>query len=186
MITRRPGTPSSSAGVTSPIAVAHTPHFSATASTWSRFSGVTIRSIRSCDSLARISVGDIDASRSGTRSSQTRMPVPAAAAVSVSAQVRPAPPRSWIPATRPASYSSRQLSISSFSMNGSPTCTDGRRCSAPSSKVAEASTETPPMPSRPVRAPSSTTTLPTPAASLCCSRATGRTPMLSALTSGLP
>ena len=110
---------------------------------------MTISSIRSCDSLARISVGDIDASRSGTRSSQTRMPVPAAAAVSVSAQVRPAPPRSWMPATRPASYSSRQLSISSFSMNGSPTCTDGRRCSASSSKVADASTETPPMPSRP-------------------------------------
>jgi hypothetical protein len=71
-------------------------------------------------------------------------------------------------------------------MNGSPTCTDGRRAEAPSSKVADASTDTPPMPSRPVRAPSSTTTLPTPAASLCCSRSTGRTPIERALTSGFP
>jgi hypothetical protein len=68
LITRRPGRPSVSLAVTSPIAVAQTPHFSATCNTWSSFSGATISSMRSCDSLARISVGDIDASRSGTRS----------------------------------------------------------------------------------------------------------------------
>ena len=76
--------------------------------------------------------------------------------------------------------------MSSFSMNGSPTCTLGRRCSLPSSKVALASTETPPMPSRPVLAPIRTTTLPAPAAALFCSRSTGSTPTQSALTSGLP
>ena len=43
--------------------------------------------------------------------------------------------------------------MSSFSMNGSPTCTLGRLVGPPSSKVSEASTETPPMPSPPVRAP---------------------------------
>jgi hypothetical protein len=103
LITRRPGWPSVSLGVTSPMLVAQTPHFSATLSTASSFSGATISSMRSWDSLARISVGDIEASRSGTRSRKTRMPVPAAAAVSVRAQVRPAPPRSWMPTTRPAS-----------------------------------------------------------------------------------
>src|ERR671933_614490 len=51
-----------------------------------------------------------------------------------------------MPTTSPASYSSRPVSTSSFSMNGSPTWTEGRRCSAPSSNVAEASTDTPPPP----------------------------------------
>jgi hypothetical protein len=51
------------------------------------------------------------------------------------------------------SYSSRHASISSFSRNGSPTCTLGRRVSLSSANVALASTDTPPMPSRPVLAP---------------------------------
>ena len=185
-MTSRPGWPSGDGAVTSPMAVAQTPHFSAVLSTASSLSGATSSSIRSWDSLARISCGSIEGSRSGTRSSHTRMPVPAAAAVSVSAQVSPAPPRSWMPTTSSASYSSRHASISSFSMNGSPTWTDGRRCSLPSSKVALASTDTPPMPSRPVLAPISTTTLPGPAASFFCSRSTGSTPRQSALTNGLP
>lgn len=91
-----------------------------------------------------------------------------------------------MPATSSASYSSRHASISSFSVNGSPTCTDGRRCSLPSVKVALASTDTPPMPSRPVLAPISTTTLPGPTAALFCNRLTGSTPRQSALTRGLP
>ncbi len=92
------------------------------------------------------------------------MPLLPAADVSVSAQVRPAPPRSWMPSTSFASYISRQASMSSFSVNGSPTWTLGRRAGPSSSKVALARTLTPPMPSRPVLAPSSTTTLPTPRA----------------------
>ena len=52
-------------------------------------------------------------------------PVPAAAS-SVVAHATPAAPRSWMPATRPAAKSSRQHSISSFSVNGSPTWTLGR------------------------------------------------------------
>ena len=44
-------------------------------------------------------------------------------------------------------------SINSFSANGSPICTEGRDAAEPSSSVAEASTLTPPMPSRPVVAP---------------------------------
>ncbi len=41
--------------------------------------------------------------------------------------------------------------MSTFSMNGSPTCTAGRLVGPVSSNVSDASTETPPMPSPPVR-----------------------------------
>ena len=114
------------------------------------------------------------------------MPDFPAAAVSVRAHVSPAPPRSWMPSTSWPSYISRQASMSSFSVNGSPTCTDGRRAGPSSSKVADASTDTPPMPSRPVFAPSSTTTLPTPRAADSWMRSFGMTPRHSAFTSGLP
>ncbi len=56
-------------------------------------------------------------------------------AVSLVAQVSPAPPRSWMPTTRPASSSTRHASISRFSSKGSPTWTLGRLASSP---VAEA------------------------------------------------
>ena len=48
--------------------------------------------------------------------------------------------------------SSRHASINSFSRNGSPTCTVGRRSSEPSSNVSEAIVA-PWIPSRPVFAP---------------------------------
>ena len=54
--------------------------------------------------------------------------------------------------------------MSRFSSNGSPTCTDGRFASEPSSNPADASTLAPPMPSRPVDEPSSTARLPAPSA----------------------
>ena len=54
--------------------------------------------------------------------------------------------------------------MSFFSANGSPTWTDGRLSPSASPNSALASTEAPPMPSRPVEAPKRTTTLPTPAA----------------------
>ena len=56
--------------------------------------------------------------------------------------------------------SSSVASISSFSANGSPTWTDGRLDGSWSPKVADASTDAPPMPSRPVAEPYSTTRLP--------------------------
>ena len=52
--------------------------------------------------------------------------------------------------------------MSTFSANGSPTWTAGRLVGPPSSKVSEASTETPPMPSPPVLAPKRITLLPAP------------------------
>jgi len=94
---------SRSPSVTSPMAVAMTPHLAAIASTAGRFAGVTMASMRSCDSLASTSWGSIDASRNGTRSSCARIPDRPAADVSVRAQVRPAPPRSWMPSTSFAS-----------------------------------------------------------------------------------
>ena len=76
--------------------------------------------------------------------------------------------------------------MSSFSVNGSPTCTLGRRAELSAPKVALASTDTPPMPSRPVFAPSRITALPGPAAALLRRPLTGSTPTQSAFSSGLP
>ena len=78
-----------------------------------------------------------------------------------------------MPTTSPASSSARQASMSRFSSNGSPTCTLGRLASSPSLKPAEASTLTPPMPSRPVDEPSSTARLPSPWAWPSTSRSVG-------------
>ena len=73
-----------------------------------------------------------------------------------------------------------------FSANGSPTCTAGSLRSSPSSKVAEPSTDTPPMPSRPVREPNRMTLLPVPEANARWRSSTFSVPTHSALTSGLP
>ena len=90
--------------------------------------------MRSCDSLIRISAGPRAGSRSGTVSRSTVMPLPPPAASSVVAHATPAAPRSWMPVTRPAAYRSRQHSISSFSMKGSPTWTLGRLAESPSTE----------------------------------------------------
>ncbi len=71
-------------------------------------------------------------------------------------------------------------------MNGSPTCTAGRLACDSSSKVAEASTDAPPMPSGPVRAPNSTTLFPGPGAVASLIWSLRRSPTHKALTSGLP
>ena len=59
---------------------------------------------------------------------------------------------SWMATMQSGSISSRQASISSFSVNGSPTCTVGRLASVSSLNSAEAMVA-PWMPSRPVLAP---------------------------------
>ncbi len=76
--------------------------------------------------------------------------------------------------------------MSTFSANGSPTCTAGRLVGPPSSKVSEARTDTPPMPSPPVLAPKRTTLLPTPEALARWMSSMRMAPTQSALTSGLP
>jgi len=96
-----------------------------------------------------------------------------------------------IPVTSPAWNSSRQHSMRTFSVNGSPTCTLGSflRPALESSsplKVSEASTLTPPMPSSPVRAPNRITLFPVPEACARCRSSLRSTPTHSALTSGLP
>src|SRR5690625_6828631 len=70
-----------------------------------------------------------------------RIPERPLAASSLVAQEIPAAPRSWMPSTVSAANSSRQHSISSFSMKGSPTCTLGRLIGPSSSKVSEARME---------------------------------------------
>ena len=150
--------------VTVPMTVAVTSHLSQIPKNASTLAGSTTAIMRSCDSLMRTSSGVSVLSRSGARSSWTSMPPVPAAASSVVEQVRPAAPRSWMPTTRSAAKISRQHSMSTFSMKGSPTCTLGRLAGPSSSKVALASTEAPPMPSPPVRAPNRTTWLPGPGA----------------------
>ncbi len=82
--------------------------------------------------------------------------------------------------------------MSTFSMNGSPTCTLGSlrgftgAPSSPTSNVSDARTDTPPIPSRPVRAPNRMMRLPLPDANARWRSSTRITPAHRALTSGLP
>ncbi len=80
------------------------------------------------------------------------MPTPPRPAISTEDEVSPAAPMSWIATMASVAISSRQASISSFSVNGSPTCTVGRLACGVSSNSAEAMVA-PWMPSRPVAEP---------------------------------
>ena len=153
-----------SRSVTSPITAEPVSHFAQRASTSSTRSGSTIASIRSWDSETMISNGSMSGSRSGTRETSRSMPTSPAAAISPADDVSPAAPRSCSDTSSPLLSSSRQHSRTFFSSNGSPICTVGRFDSSSSSSSADASTDAPPIPSRPVDAPISTTALPTPAA----------------------
>ena len=106
----------------------------------------------------------MSASRSGTLATSMSIPTPPAEAISPAEEVRPAAPRSCSETSSPFASSSRQHSSSFDSSKGSPIWTVGRFASSPSPSSAEASTEAPPIPSRPVEAPIRTTALPTPAA----------------------
>ena len=174
--------------VTSPITAARTSHLAHTARNSSTRPGSTTAIIRSCDSLIKISGGPSDASRSGTSSRLTSMPPVPAAASSVVAQATPAAPRSWMPTVRPPAKSSRQHSTSSFSVNGSPTCTLGRfaESTVAPPNVALASTDAPPTPSGPVVDPNKITLLPAPLAAATCRSRCPMIPTQSALTSGFP
>ena len=81
--------------------------------------------------------------------------------------------------------SSRLASSSSFSVNGSPTWTCGRRASLFSLSSSEAKLA-PWMPSRPVLAPTQSSTLPTPDAAARIRSASLSRPTHMALTSGFP
>ncbi len=91
-------------------------------------------------------------SRRGTRSRSSSQPTPPAEAISTDEQVSPAAPMSWMATMASPAISSRQASSSSFSVNGSPTCTVGRFASESSENSAEAMVA-PWMPSRPVLEP---------------------------------
>ena len=66
------------------------------------------------------------------------MPHPPRDPISEVAQLRPAAPISCRPTTAPVFSTSRQASIRSFSMKGSPTCTAGRFSADDSSNSADA------------------------------------------------
>ncbi len=65
-------------------------------------------------------------SRIGTRSTWMIMPDSPLALISQDEHVRPAAPMSCMPTTAPLAMASSVASSSSFSVNGSPTCTLGR------------------------------------------------------------
>ncbi len=170
-----------SPSVTRPISVARTSQRSQIPITSASRSGSTTHSIRSCDSEIMISNGSMSASRRGTRETSMSSPTPPFEAISDELDDSPAAPRSWSERKTPRSSSSRQHSSSLDSSKGSPIWTLGR-FSSPSSSSALASTEAPPIPSRPVRAPSRTSRLPGPAAALRTSRSRGAIPTHMALT----
>ena len=80
------------------------------------------------------------------------MPTPPLPAISTDELVRPAAPMSWMATMASVAISSRHASISSFSVNGSPTWTVGRFSSASAANSAEAMVA-PWIPSRPVFEP---------------------------------
>ncbi len=172
--------------VTSPITVQSRSQRSQTSSTAGIWDGSTIESMRSWLSLIMISQGSMSASRSGTRSAWMSRPTMPLLAISLDELVSPAAPRSCMLTTSLRCSSSRQASISFFSVNGSPTCTLGRFSSSVSSNSWLASTEAPPMPSRPVLEPISTTLLPGPLAMARTIWSARSRPALMALTRQLP
>ena len=78
--------------------------------------------------------------------------MPPLEAISKDVQVSPAAPMSWIATMASVAISSRQASIRSFSVKGSPTCTVGRFASEPAPNSAGAM-GAPWIPSRPVLEP---------------------------------
>ena len=66
------------------------------------------------------------------------MPCPPREPISEVEQVSPAAPMSWMPTSAPVFITSRQASIRSFSMKGSPTWTAGRFSAEDSSNSADA------------------------------------------------
>ena len=77
-------------------------------------------------------------SRVGTSPVSISTPTPPRAAISALELVSPAAPMSWMATMRPEVMSSRLASSRSFSVNGSPTCTWGRRASLFSDSSSEA------------------------------------------------
>ena len=150
--------------VTRPIVAASSSHFSRISRTESSRPASATTSIRSCDSERRISYGVIPCSRTGTRATSITTPVPDRPAISTPLEVSPAAPMSWIPTMCPLAISSSEASRSSFSVKGSPTCTCCRLASSSPSESSSDAKVAPWIPSRPVRAPTAMSVLPTPSA----------------------
>ena len=138
--------------MTRPIATAWRSHFSKMRSTSASRPRLTTISMRSWDSESMISYGVIPLSRWGTRERSISIPAPPRDPISEVEHVRPAAPMSWMPMSASVFITSRHASSSSFSMNGSPTCTAGR-FSADRSSNSDEAIVAPWMPSRPVFAP---------------------------------
>ena len=119
--------------------------------------------MRSCDSDSISSYGVIPVSRIGTFERSSSIPTPPREHISNVEDVNPAAPMSWMATTASPWRTSRTASRTSFSANGSPTWTVGRRWDFASSKTSDA-IDAPWIPSRPVFEPAYRTGFPGPAA----------------------
>ena len=171
--------------VTLPIVSASSSHFSRISRTAPSFPAAATTSMRSCDSESRISYGVMPSSRTGTSATSISTPVPDRPAISTPLDVRPAAPMSWMPTMCPLAISSSDASRSSFSVKGSPTCTWGRLASSSPSDSSSEAKVAPWIPSRPVRAPTAISVLPTPSAVPRISSSVRIRPRHIALTIGL-
>ena len=120
--------------------------------------------MRSCDSDTQISHGASPGSFRGTFSRSTSAPHPASRAISPTTQLRPPPPRSFMPVMRCLALTSKHACMTGSFVMGSPSWTAPLESS---SDVAVRSAEakfTPWMPSRPVRPPMRIMTSPGPPA----------------------
>ncbi len=165
------------------MSVARTSQRSQTASTSSTRAGSTTQSIRSCDSETMISNGSMSASRSGTRA--TSMSSPTSPLEAISDELEDRPGRAEV-LQRGEQLAVEQLeaAFQHAALLERVADLDGRSLRGvrrPTSS-ALASTEAPPMPSRPVRAPIRISRLPTPAAAARISRSFGASPTHIALT----
>ena len=137
--------------MTSPTTAWWSSHRSQSACTASSICGRTTATIRSWLSEIITSQGSIASSLKGTWSS--RRSIPHSRAISEREEARPAAPQSCSDSTSPDSTSSTETSISFLPMKGSPTWTVGRLSASSSPSSWLASTDAPPIPSRPVVAP---------------------------------
>ncbi len=144
--------------------VASTSQESKTARTFSRFSGLQVHIMRSCDSDTHISQGASPDSLRGTFSRSTSAPQPASRAISPTTQLRPPPPRSFMPVMRCLAFTSKHACMTGSLVMGSPSCTAPLESSSDVSVRSREAKFTPCMPSRPVRPPMSTITSPGPPA----------------------
>ena len=133
--------------------VAMMSHRSNMAMILSTFSGLQVHIMRSWDSDTHISQGARPDSFSGTLSRSTSAPQPFSIAISPTTQLRPPPPRSFIPVTRCFSANSMHACMTGSLVMGSPSWTAPLESSSELDEMSFDAKLTPWIPSLPVLPP---------------------------------